>query len=139
MGLFSRKPKFDAPLRDEGVPLRERSTQLTDHGRAKGLVIWKTATANSEGTKEFAGIRLIEPPISVVLPRTVIQRALAEGWGSVVEPSEVFLTVSPDPDAQPYRVIHYKYVIFHTLDGDVTYEITQNPNREDKAYYGRAV
>lgn len=150
MGLFNKDKKLPESV---GMLFKEAKKQgpgLVDYGRHKGLAMHKMAEydeatgeaiLDAEGHKVLAGIRLYGPPVEVGLPRSVIERGIREQWATVTEPTTVYLHTGPaeNPSQQVDAVTHYKYVTFHTLDGDYTYEITQNPDREDRAYYGRAI
>ncbi len=140
--IKANKPAASAP----GTAPATRRTDLVDYGTHRGLLLHKVADEPIElaagvTVKPLKGVRLLDPPRQVVLPRSTIQNGLNQGYVSVVEPGIVYIHTGPseDPTRNVEALETYKYVVFHTMDGDVTYEITQQPCREDRAYYGRAI
>lgn len=127
MGLFSRKK--DEP-REANVP-SAFSGVMIDHGHPRGLLVHKPKTG---------GVRLLDPPVEAIFPRSFLEKGIADGWVEGVEPTIHYIHTGPvdDPTRSVEAVTHYRYIVFNTLDGQVVYEITQNPGKEDRAYYGRA-
>lgn len=125
MRLFGKKDKEHEAVKPSGF-----TGTLIDHGHARGLLVHKP---------KDGGVRLLDPPVSVVLPRSFLEKGMVDGWIECLDPTVHYIHTGPEhnPTQSVEAVTHYSYVVFHTLDGDLTYEITQNPGKGDRAYYGR--
>jgi hypothetical protein len=94
----------------------------------------------------FAGIKLEEAPPCISISTGLIDRARAEGWVEVENERVVHRPGGPPNDQ--WRVTHtfrqYDILVFHTVDGDVRYRVTHQPDKyavvreetvnEDKGY-----
>jgi len=86
-------------------------------------------------------------PRKTRVPIKTITRGIIEGWAELVNPQMVFRPGGPPEE--PYRVTHAfthaDAIVFHGLQGDVTYRVTQQPDKfaareqkvlsEEKALY----
>ena len=81
----------------------------------------------------FAGIRLEggDPPKTATVSTSFVQNARAEGW-MTVEGEQVVHRPGGPPE-QPWRVthtfVHADALVLHTVDGDVRYTVTQQPDK----------
>lgn len=87
--------------------------------------------------KPLAGIRIGSIDDHSTPPRvtgTSVKNAeagMSEGWLSLVDPQPVVFACGPagKPFAKTLTFVHASAVVFHTLDGDVTYRVTRNPGK----------
>jgi hypothetical protein len=80
----------------------------------------------------LAGVRLLDPPEQTQVPTHVVAAGIAEGWivgegGRVVErPSGA----TPDDLFAPaHRFVHFDRLTFKTLDGDLAYAVSHQPDK----------
>lgn len=85
----------------------------------------------------FLGLRIENdggPPGQTAVSKDLVAQGRAEGWLSTV-PEEVeptFRSSGPRDNAfgaPPHVFLHYQQVIFHTVEGDVVYAVTENPDK----------
>lgn len=96
----------------------------------------ETALINPEtGAAEpwpLAGVRIVgDPAPAGKLPARWVNRGVAEGWLSLVNPRPVHRPGGPDGNrwATTHTFIHADAVVVHTTDGDVTYRVTHQPDK----------
>ena len=130
MGLFTKKK--DAPAKLAPVTPIAPFGGFVDYGSPRGLRIH---------LPKSGGVRLIEPPVHGVFPRSIVERGRREGWIETTGGNLEYLHTGPtdDPTSSVDAVEHFTHITFHTLDGDLTYFIEQNPGRGDRSYHGRAM
>lgn len=79
----------------------------------------------------LAGVRLLEVPETVDVPTSVVETGLREGWiisegGRIVNrPSRA----DRDDLSQPHTFVHYDRLTFRTVDGDIGYRVTHQPDK----------
>jgi hypothetical protein len=78
------------------------------------------------------GIEIVEPiPTMCRVPMDWVIRGVAEGWAQLHNPKIVHKSGGPPDDE--WRITHTftqaDYVTFHTVNGDIRYAVTQNPNK----------
>lgn len=105
-----------------------------------GLRIRKLAEeADGPLPRPLAGVRLEDAPDVVRVSTKVVAAGVAEGWVTLVGERVVHRPSGPaaDPWGAPAHTFrHADAVVFHTLDGDVTYRVTHQPDKY--ADYGQA-
>jgi hypothetical protein len=77
------------------------------------------------------GVVLEHAPQSTIIPTTTVNRGRNEKW-ITLEGAEVKFEPGGPPE-DPWRVTHTfeqgKFVVFHTVDGDIRYKIIHNPGK----------
>lgn len=87
--------------------------------------------------KPLAGIRIGSiddrntPPQVTGTSEKNVEKGQSEGWLTLVDPQPVvFATGTPDrPFSKTLTFVHASALVFHTLDGDVTYRVTRQPGK----------
>lgn len=98
-----------------------------------GLKIHKVAEPSDDTLmpRPLAGVRLLDAPPVAQVPTKVIATAVAEGWASLE--NETVVHRPGGPAADPWQVTHTfrhaEAIVFHTLDGDVRYRVTHQPDK----------
>lgn len=83
----------------------------------------------------LAGIEIEDPPDHVAVPEGYVASAKAEGWVTTVPESveqPVIRSTGPPENPwgpPPHTFIHYEQVIFHTIAGDLVYDVAENPDK----------
>jgi len=105
------------------------------HTGEKKLVNPDTPGADHEAWP-LAGVLLEQAPDEAGVSTTLVAQGIAEGWLTGVNGRPV---VRPAGRTQsdwisgqtgtPHVFIHYDALVFHTLDGDVTYRVTHQPDK----------
>lgn len=105
-----------------------------------GLLIHKLAeeTGGEMLPRPLAGVRLKDAPPLATVPTKVVSAGVAEGWASLVGERVVHRPGGPasNPWLHTHTFQHADAIVFHTLDGDVTYRVTHQPDKY--ADYGQA-
>lgn len=77
-----------------------------------------------------------EPPAVTTISPDKISEGVSEGWASTEGGTPVVRPAGPTQadwnsgqTGQPHLFMHYDKVTFHTLDGDVTYRVTHQPDK----------
>lgn len=98
----------------------------------------RTATVDGSGNVidiepwPLAGIRIENDPVGITaLTTTVVAQGRAEGWVTVEGENVVHRPGGPVDDL--WRVVHtfmhYDAIVFHTVDGDVRFRVTRQPDK----------
>jgi len=106
----------------------------------QGLVIRKHADKSGpqpdDGPWPLAGVSLVSAPKVTTISTSLLQQAVGEGWASVEGANAVVRPAGPTQDVwnsthtgQPHVFIHHDRIVFHTLDGDVVYRVTRQPDK----------
>lgn len=78
-----------------------------------------------------AGIQLEVAPDECKIPTSVVDRGIQEGW--ITANGENLIRRPAGPADNPTRAwhyfVHYGQLVFHTVDGDVTYNVTRQPDK----------
>lgn len=80
----------------------------------------------------LAGVRLLDAPDATQIPTNVVADAIAQGWATGEDGRQVVRPSGRTPDdltKPPHVFVHYSRIIFHTLDGDVTYRVLHQPDK----------
>lgn len=84
----------------------------------------------------LAGVVLEDAPEETVISTGYVARGIAEGWIEGVNARPVVRPAGPTHvdwhsgvTGQPHVFVHYDALIFHTLDGDVTYRVVHQPDK----------
>ncbi len=79
----------------------------------------------------FAGVKLEQAPDECGIPSTVVERGIHEGW--ITGTGEKMVRRPAGPADNPTRAwhyfVHYTELVFHTVDGDVVYSVTHQPDK----------
>jgi len=102
-----------------------------------GLIIHKLADKSIEVLpRPLLGIRLEPAPEAARVPDNVILQGASEGWITLEGAKPVMRPAGPTPDdwvsshtGQPHVFMQADAVIFHTVDGDIRYKVTHNPDK----------
>lgn len=84
--------------------------------------------------RPLAGVRLEEPvPDQVRISTTVVNNGVAEGWITLEGAKTISRPGGPahDPDRPEllHNFRHAKTAVFHTVDGDVRFKVTHQPDK----------
>lgn len=81
--------------------------------------------------RPLTGIRLDVAPGATVVSTSVVSQGIAEGWLTAVGEKVVHRPggSSADKWAVTHTFRQATALVFHTLDGDVTYKVTHNPDK----------
>jgi len=86
----------------------------------------------------FAGIRIENedgPPKKAMLTTSFVAQAISEGWIETTGEKPVFKPSGSKElpwNTPPHVFIQYKTITIKTVDGDVKYNVTRNPDKYDK-------
>jgi hypothetical protein len=85
----------------------------------------------------FAGIRIKNedgPPQYAAMSTSYVAQAISEGWIEATGEKRVFKPAGSkeNPWSSTHTFIQYKTITIKTVDGDVTYNVTRNPDKYDK-------
>jgi len=92
----------------------------------------------------LAGISIENTPDVARLSTTLVEQGKAEGWLSTTGDRVVVRPAGPagDPLADRHTFVHYDTITFHTLDGDIVFRVTHQPDKyadHSQATYPEAV
>lgn len=86
--------------------------------------------------RPLVGINLEDAPDKVRVSTNIISGGVAEGWAELVNPTPVVRPAgrtmaewNSSQTGTPHTFIHADAIIFHTLDGDVTYKVAHQPDK----------
>jgi hypothetical protein len=107
-----------------------------------GLVIHKLAdtssalryspTTGQPEPRPLAGIRLEAAPDETGISTTKVDEGQKEGWISATGEQVVIRPSGPAHNkwlGDPHIFKHYDTITFHTVDGDITYRVTHQPDK----------
>lgn len=81
----------------------------------------------------LAGISIVgdEPPRETTISTKLVRQARREGWLETIGENVVHRPGGPADDewADTHTFIHLDAIVFHTLDGDVRYRVTKQPDK----------
>ena len=87
------------------------------------------------------GVMLESAPKLAAIPTKVVQRAMSEQYATLVGSRPVNYPGGPAED--PWRKVHTfieaDQIVFHTVDGDVVYDVTKQPGKSGEAGDSAAV
>lgn len=97
-----------------------------------GLRLHKTADLQPDGSKTFAGLRILGHRDYVKLATKTVQKGIEEGWITADDGfNAVYRPGGPKHD--PWRVthtfMHYPTLTIHTLDGNYKYDVVYQPDK----------
>lgn len=83
------------------------------------------------------GVRFVgDPPAEARVPTKWVDKGVAEGWIVGVNGRPVVRPAGPTQDVwnssqtgRPHLLVHYDELVFRTLDGDVRYTVTHQPDK----------
>jgi hypothetical protein len=87
--------------------------------------------------KPLAGIQIGSPDDRGTPPQVtgvstqLVDQGQAEGWLTLVDAEPKVFAGGPAtaPFAKTHTFVHAAKIVFHTVDGDVTYRVTRNPGK----------
>lgn len=85
----------------------------------------------------LAGIKIANgdgPPQYAAMSVSYVAQAISEGWIETTGEKRVFKPAGSkeNPWSGTHTFIQYKTITIKTVDGDVTYNVTRNPDKYDK-------
>lgn len=93
----------------------------------------KSGNRNEDGSWPLAGVRIVgDPPIEISVPQSYVTRARAEGWMTLENEQVVYRQAAPNDDplaASPHQFMQADAIVIHTVDGDVRYRVTRQPDK----------
>lgn len=91
----------------------------------------KSGERTESGAWPLAGIRLDDAPEVANYPTRNANQGVEEGWLTIegAEPQHRAGGNSRNPWAVTHTFIHATALVFHTVDGDVRYEVTSQPDK----------
>ena len=86
---------------------------------------------DAEGIRPFLGIRISSPPKRTSMSTSYVNTAVREGWLTLVKESLAHRPggTTNNPWATTHTFIHAQKLVFSTLDGDITYRVTAQPDK----------
>lgn len=113
----------------ETVELRNGETVQVATGQTK-LVNPDTPGVDHEPWP-LAGVQLEVAPDECRLSTAFVERAIHEGWLTGIGENMVRRPAGPadNPTRAWHYFVHYDELVFHTLDGDVEYRVTRQPDK----------
>lgn len=121
----------------------QRDLYLPDDARQIEAAIAEVFAGFEPTPRPFLGIKIEESPEITKVSTGWVASAKAEGWVST-SPNEgevVFRSSGPQDNpwgAPPHSFVHYDSITIHTVDGDVVYDVVENPDKWPEEKDGKA-
>lgn len=116
-----------------GAALQAEDGSLVVGPAAVERILFNPATPEVEHEPwPLAGIEVVgDPPKETVVPRSFVSRGRVEGWLDLEGEEVVHRPGGPadDPWRRTHTFIHAKAIVLKTVDGDVRYRVTKNPDK----------
>lgn len=122
-------------LRVRKVADKEGATRIVANHPTSGRTMLVNPTSGREEAWPLKGVQVEgDLPEECTVGTTFVQRAVSEGWATLVNERAVFRPSGPPHDKWggqfvPHAFVHCDAIVFHFLDGDAYYEVTHQPDK----------